>query len=191
MKPTANTKYASVIFSGLLLAAVVFPADAAAQNMGASDFASRKMTPCDFLTKEASRFEHGKQPNRTEARYLTDLRRHVADKAYSVQKECAYDSMRLLRKLLQPVGSATADFNHMAAVRRNPSAYVGRPLVLYGRVTGLVRSNRGEVTTDLLAIDSDEVLATIDVATVDRAPRQFPEGGYRVRVIGFFVKTLQ
>jgi hypothetical protein len=191
MKPTASTKSASVFFSGLLFAVVLFPANAATQNRGANDFSRRRMTLCDFVPEVPTQFEHGKALSRTEAQFRTELRRHVANKAFAIQKECAYDSMRLLRKLLQPAGATPGEFNHLSAVRRNPSAYVGRPIVLHGRVTDLLRSNSGEVTTNLLALDSDEILARIDVVNANNARRQFPAGGFPVRVVGFLIKTLE
>ena len=191
MKPTSNKKYASVIFHGLVFASILIPANAAAQNRGPSDFLDRRMTPCDFLDPSIAQFEHGKALNRTEADYRARLRQHVAQKSYGVQKDFAYDFMRLRRKVVQAAVPSSTDFDLMDDLRKRPSAYVGRPVVVYGRVTNIQRSNDGTALCSLLAHDSDAVVANVDVVDTRSVQRTLPDGGLHVRVVGFLVKTLE
>ncbi len=192
MEMTANTMRASATFFGLLFCTLAFPANAAAQHRGPNDFLERRMTPCDFLDRSTAQFEHGRARNQNELRYLTALRKHVLTKSYSVQKECAYDFMRLRRKVVQAATTSTAEFDQLADLKVHPAAYVGRPMIVYGRVTGLRPTDDGQTyLAQLLEIGSNELVANVDVVDARQSPRQIPAEGYPVRVVGFLVKTLE
>lgn len=192
MEMTANTKRALTTFFGLLFCLSAIPALAAAQSRGPSDLTDRKLTPCDFLDDTAAQFEHGSQPSVLENQFLARLRKHAAEKSYAAQKECAYDFMRLRRKVVQATMPQTDAFNHIADLKQYPRAYVGRPMVVYGRVTAMQTSATGGSTlAQLLELDSDTVVANVDVLDAATAPRQFPAEGLPVRVVGFLIKTLE
>lgn len=181
--------------AGMLWAILAFPAEAAGQAEMPEDFDRRRLTPVDLLPAGPEIVQHGSAGfSEAESDYRAAVRRHVIEQPYQLQKECAYDFVRLRRKLVQTAaGRPDLPYDPAEDRSRNPGAWVGRPCVLYGRIVGMATAARpgGSNVGELLDLTSDQVLARLDVAEVSGMPAGIPDSGFPVRVVGFLVKVVE
>ena len=158
MRMTADMKHAAFCFVGLIGLVSCVSAEAAPQEQR-PDFTTHQRTLVDFLKPEIRSFRHGEAWTNGELLYVGELRKHVAKKSLQVQKECAYESIRLQRRLYEATESRGEAFDLLVDLKRNPTAYTGRPLVLYGRVQR-VNSDRNGNRARLLDLGTDTYLLT-------------------------------
>lgn len=191
MQITSDTKNARFCFVGFAAAILAFSADVAAQIPQRSGLSAHRRTPSDFPPDASDGFEHGRtQLTVAERAYAPRLRQHIQSIPFARQKRDAYVSMRLLRKLYE-VRKETpqAAYDVLADLKQFPASYVGRPIVLYGKIKRVQRG-RGSTTVQLLDLNSssDSVLANVDVLDTAAVPPQPPSSGYPARLVAYLVK---
>lgn len=183
-----------------VLLVLTISAKSAAQEP--SDYLFRRHTAADFgfsgnedpppTRRLIEQFEHGKaELNVAETDFLDGLRRHIGSIPLQVQKESAYDFMRIRRRVVEAAHPGRA-FGLMNDLQSHPNAYAGRPIVLYGRIQSISGGNgtsRPTVALLDLNTETNRVIGTIEVADVQRAAvGELPQSGLPVRVVAFLFK---
>ena len=163
----------------------LLPARSAGQEEPAA-FLDRRLTPLDLLPDAPESFRHGSREfTPAEAWFRERLRTHVSDLRLPEIKDAAYDFMRLRRKVVETARGTSSAFDLRGDMARQPEAWVGRPVVLYGRLTSL--SPDGSVAR-VVALQRDEPLAVVEVLDVQAGSSSLPAGGVPVRIAGFMLK---
>ncbi len=191
MRITADMRHAGFCFVGFVAAIIASSAETAAAVTQQQGLEAHRRSPSDFPPDDTAEFGHG-QTNVTvaESAYAKQLRQHIGSIPVSTQNRDAYVSMRLLRKLYEAGKSqGSGPFNILADLRRDPGSYIGRPIVLYGKIKR-VRSTAAGTAVQLLDLNSRNgaVLANIDIVNTDASTPNLPEGGYPARLVAYLVK---
>ena len=191
MRITADMRHAGFCFIGFVVAIIASPAESAAIVAQQQGLEAHRRTPSDFPPGDTAGFDHGRtNVTVAESAYAAQLRQHIASIPVVKQKRDAYVSMRLLRKLHEAKQDQdSGPFNILADLRRAPGSYIGRPIVLYGRIKR-VRSTPAGTAVQLLDLNSrtGAVLANIDIVNANTTTPNLPEGGYPARLVAYLVK---